>query len=303
VAARLAAFSGAIAAIALPVLAWCVARAGFPAVWRALVEFPLRSYGANTHCEWGHINMMTLWQGSFTFPRLLAWLPIGLAITLPRFLRLVVTRRDEMTARRLAWLVAFAASSAASIRYFPDFIHIAFIAPAFYAIIAENLEAVARWLGRPLGRLLTAGVAVAILATSSMQLTRNRSRLWAEFPITVQTAFGRVQLRSQKELDQYESVRRLVDATPDLELFVYPEFSHLYLMTGARNPTPYTWYASTFAPPDIIPALEARRPPYALLYFDSKPGDPIIAYVRQNYEPLAPDGPLAGAILRRRPDG
>jgi hypothetical protein len=299
-AARLAVLAGSIAAVAAPVLAWCVVRAGFRTVWQALVEFPLHSYGATTHCEWGHVNIMTAWQGSFTFPRVLTWLPLGLVATIPRLARAKFVRRDEATARRLTWPVVFAATSAVSIRYFPDFIHIAFIAPVFYAILAENLEAAAMALGTRLGRVLTAGVVVAVLAVSSVRLELNRARLWTEFPLGVDTAFGRVQLRTAKDLGLYEEVRRLADATPGVELFVYPAFSHLYLMTGARNPTRYSWYASTFGFADILEALDAHRPPYALVMADWKPDDPIVAYVRRAYAPTTPDAPLVGTILRRR---
>jgi len=299
--ARLAAFAGAIAVVAVPVLGTCVARAGFPAVWQALVEFPFKSYGANTHCEWGHVNIMTSWQSSFTFPRVLAWLPAALVVTLVRLASLVWTGHDEAAARRLGWLLVFAVMSIGSIQYFPDFIHIAFIAPVFYAVIAEDLEAGARALGSSAGRLVTAVVTAAVVIGSGVHLVRNATRSWAAFPFGAETAFGAIRFRTDAELKLYEEIRRLTDATPGVELYVYPGFSHLYLMTGARNPTRYTWYASTFEFPDMIADLEARRPPYAVVFFDAGANDPVAAYLRRTYEPMAASDARTATILRRRP--
>jgi hypothetical protein len=300
VGARLAAFGLAVAAVVVPVLAWCVARAGFAVVWEALVVFPFRSYGANTHCPWGHVNVMTAWLASFTFPRVLTWLPAALAITAGRLVHLGVVGRDEATARRLGWLLVFALASMVSILYFPDFIHIAFIAPAFYVAVAENVEAATRLLGAPAGRVASAMVALLAAAGIGGHLARNMERAWAACPWRARTRFGVVQFCTEPELRLYEAVRRLTEATPGVELLVHPAFSHLYLTTGARNPTRYTWYASTFAFPDLLADVETRQPPYAVLFLDASIADPVAAYVRRAYEPIVPGESDTGTVLRRR---
>lgn len=300
-ASRLVLVGGAIAAVVVPVLGWCIARAGFGTVWQALVEFPLKSYGATTHCEWGNVNIMTVWQGSFTFPWLLAWLPVAFVPTLVRLARALV-RREVANARRLAWPVVFAAASALSIRYFPDFIHIAFIAPVFYAALAENIEAAAHTVRPQLAGRVSATVVAVVFGMSAFDLARNEARLWREFPVPVETAFGRIRLRNPSDVELYDEVRHLTDATPGVEVFVYPTLSHLYLMTGATNPTRYSWYASTFGFADLLESIQARRPPYALVLAEWKADDPIIAYVRRNYVPATSGAPFVGMVLRRRPD-
>ena len=117
-----------------------IASAGFANVWRALVVHPLLNYGGTTHCAWGHVNVMTVLQGSFTFPRLLKYLPV---VVVPTVVRLIVGPRNAEK-RRLGLLVVSLASAVASIAYFPDFIHIAFIAPLFLVAASENLEALTR---------------------------------------------------------------------------------------------------------------------------------------------------------------
>ena len=49
-------------------------------------------------------------------------------------------RRATDEVRALALLIVFSLASILSIEYFPDFIHIAFIAPVFFVAAAENLD-------------------------------------------------------------------------------------------------------------------------------------------------------------------
>jgi hypothetical protein len=296
--ARLGALCGAIALVVIPGLALCVARAGFGAVWYAIVEFPLGKYGVKTSplSSWG-LNIAPA-AAQFTFPRLLAWLPIGLVPTLIRLVWLVLARRQEGTARQLAWLVVFAASSVLSIAYFPGFVHIAFIAPVFYVIIAENVD----WATRRFGRfdvLVGAAVTAAMLLLASVHLARNWSRMWELFPVPVDSAFGRVQTAASIDPSLREAVQRLADTTPSREVYVHPPYGSIYLMTGARNPTPHGLYTAEFEKSDIITWLERRRPPYAVILGQGK-GDPVADYLHQMYEPMPADGWLQGKILRRR---
>lgn len=294
-AARLIAYAGAVALIVIPGLAWCVARAGFGAVWYALVEFPLYTYGPTTACHWGATIATPAMQ--FTFPRFLARSPIGLVLTVPRLLWLLVAGRQETRARQLAWLVVFAAASVLSIQYFPDFVHIAFIAPVFYVILAENAEFVARQLGR-IGAVSAVALTVVVLLLSSVHLARNWSRLWTMFPIPVDSEFGRVQ-NAAVDIGVTDTVKRLAQESASREVFVHPPVGSLYLMSGARNPTPHSLYTAGFEQANIITWLEARRPEYAVMLGEAR-NDPIAAYLRRTYEPIPADGFLQGKVLRRR---
>src|SRR6185369_8232144 len=75
-AARLAWLVGGALIIDVPMIVAVILYAGFQHVWRALVIFPLFDYRGSTYCEWGHINIMTHLQGTYTFPRLLKYLPL-----------------------------------------------------------------------------------------------------------------------------------------------------------------------------------------------------------------------------------
>jgi hypothetical protein len=298
--ARLGAFAGAIALIAIPGLAFCIAAAGFDAVWYALIEFPLGKYGV-------HTSPLSTWGANFapatkvfSFPRLLAWLPICLTPTLARICWFVLTGRQEEAARRLAWLLAFAGASVLSIAYFPGVAHIAFIAPIFYVVAAENVEVAAQHLGRP-GSFAAAAATVTILVLSSMHLARNWSRLWELFPISVDGAFGRVQAAAPFDSSLDDLVKRLADSTPSREVYVHPPFGSVYLVTGARNPTRHCLYTAGFEKDDIITSLEARQPPYAVTLVPGPGGDAVNYYLRYMYEPLPADGWLQGHALRRRP--
>ena len=294
-AVRLGVFAGATTLVVVPVLGWCIARAGFAAVWYALVEFPLLKYGPTTSCKWGAtIDISSI---PFTFPRFLAGLPIVLALTLPRLFWLVIAGRDERRARQLVWLIIFAASSVLSITYFPDYVHIAFIAPVFYVLLAENTEFAARQLGR-LGSAIALAATAAVLLLSSVHLSRNWSRLWELFPIGVESNFGRVQF-ANPDPGLTDVVRRLADATSSREVYVHPPVGSLYLMSGARNPTPHSLYTAGFEQVDMIAWLKARRPLYAVRLGEGRV-DPIADYLRATYEPVPAEGWLQGKILRRR---
>jgi hypothetical protein len=297
-AARLGVFAAVIALVAVPVLGWCVARAGFAAVWYALVEFPLFKYRPTASCRWGATFVAAAMP--FTFPRLLAWLPIVFALTLPRLCWLVIAGYEERTARQLVWLVMFAVSSMISIMYFPDFVHIAFIAPVFYVLLAENTEFAARKLRR-LGPAAALAATAVVLLLSSGFLARTWLRLWEQFPIAVDSAFGRVQLASP-EPGLMKAFRRLAEATTSREVYIRPALGSFYLMSGAKNPTPHCLYTASLEQADVITWLEARRPVYAVQLDEGEVG--LVAdYLRRTYEPMTVEPWLQGKILRRRTEG
>src|SRR5262249_23481170 len=164
-----------VVVVVVPMLVALAAGAGFSNVWRALVVHPLLNYGGTTHCPWGDVNVMTALQGTFTFPRVLKYLPVVLVPTVMRLGWLLSRARRTDEVRRLLLLGFFCAAGAGSIAYFPDFIHIAFIAPLFFVAASENLEAALRavtvpgWgraLGSVAGLLLAAGAAARLRAVT-----------------------------------------------------------------------------------------------------------------------------------------
>lgn len=311
---QLVADLGTLAAGALIVVAplgvAMIASAGLEPVWRALVVHPLVNYRATNRCGWGYVNVMTAWNGTFTFPRLLASLPAVLPVSALRLVRGWSRRRDQAEVRRVALLLVYCLAAMASIAYYPDFIHIAFIAPAFFVAVAETGEWAVRRL--PPSRWIRAAglvAAVAFLAGVGGHLGENLRRMRATFTVSRETAFGRVDYPNTNPADValYDRVAEIMREALVRELFVYPILANLYLTVGAENPTPYGFFIAGYSSPDqiqrVVDILEARRVPVVVVLsgFLGK-DDAVMRYVGQHYEPVSRADPIGQAIFRRKPD-
>ena len=292
--------------VVLPLCIHMVAAAGFDNVWRAIVVHPLVTYRSKIRCAWGYINAITAMQGAYTFPRALKYLPVVLLPSLARLAALVVRRRHADEARRLVLLVVFCLFSMLSIAYYPDFIHIAFIAAAFFVAGAENLEWAARRVplpgrvSRPIGWV----AAVALLGACGVRLERDLAHARAGYPYTRQTAFGRVDFASDLEAQLYDRVDELMNEVPSRQLFCYPVMSYLYLMADADNPTRYQFVLAGLDTPEqmqeIVRVLSAKRLPYLVLFpAFVHADDPVIVYARRDYRPMTSLGRVGQAIFRR----
>ena len=309
VVAELACFVAGAALAVVPLVAGAVVTAGFDNVWRALVIHPLFNYRATTHCAWGQLSPILAEQGSYTFPRLLKFLPLILLMSLARLAVSMARRRATDEVRALALLIVFCLASILSIVYYPDFIHIAFIAPIFFIAAAENLEWAARTVPVPAVTLRTSGwiAAAAFLIACGVRLQHNRARSWAAYPFSRLTAFGRVDFAREFEVRLYEQVRDLMRTVPSRQLFCYPILSYLYLMADADNPTRFQYFLPGYSTPEqiqeVIEVLGERKLPYIVAFIGFvRPDDPIVAYLRRDYEPLSEAGDVGQAIFRRKPD-
>jgi len=314
---RLAFLVGGAAVMVIPVMVAVIAAAGADRVWRALVLFPIFNYGAVTHCPWGHVNLLTAGQAKFTFPLVLAYLPLVLPVTFTRALALTVRRRREEEARHLVLLLTFCLTSMLSISYFPDFIHIAFIAPAFFVTIGESVEwlaglalgrspaDVAAATGSRLRRAAAGAVTLGLLAAFGAGLDHNLQRLRATYPIGRSTAFGRVDFPDADEAGLYDTVNTLMRDSGARYLYAYPVAAHLYLMIDVDNPTSYGWFIAPFYDADQVrdamSQLRVDRLPYVLLFAQfTRPDDPVVAWIHQHYDPLPGAGRFAKTIFRRK---
>jgi hypothetical protein len=186
--------------------------------------------------------------------------------------------------------VLFAAATVGALVYYPDFIHLAFAAPVFLAVAVEALErtlrrappvAVLRWLPAACALALTVAVGVHLREVYLVQ--------HADYGISRETAFGRVDFRSVAEADFVELVRVELDDSQTGELFCYPVFTSLYLMTGGRNPTRHVLMFPGYLPTSeyerTIRILEERRVPVVVMadgMIDPQ-SDPMYRYVRSRY--------------------
>jgi hypothetical protein len=293
--------------ILIPLGIVLIASCGIGPLWFALVVFPLFNYRQTIHCPWGEVNLMSLQQSTFTFPLVLKYLPLIFLVMVPRLLYRVWQANGAAEAARLTLLTLYCLTSIASIFYFPDFIHIAFIASAFFISIAESAEwAVARIRIPHWFRLgFAVGATAVVLFAAGQHLQRNLTRSRAAFPISHATAFGRIDFANQEEIQLYEQVMTLLADAPSRDLYVYPILSDLYLTADAHNPTPYGFFSALGHNgleqiQHVLRILAQRPPPYVvvlsgILHVE----DPIIAYIQQQYT-LVWAPPKAPRVIFRR---
>jgi hypothetical protein len=290
--------------IDVPVLTAVVVHSGWQPAWRAMVIFPLFDYRSTTFCEWGHLNIMTYLQSTYTFPRFLKYLPVVLPIPIARLALLMARRQGGDEARRLTLLLTFVLFSIISILYFPDFIHIAFIAAFFFIIIVETLEWIVQRLpAAGATRAVGWATAAVLLAATAYHLNHNRDRLIAANPFMRSTQFGEIAMHDEVNAKIYDRVVALAPQLPDREIYCFPIMSHLYLMAGVQNPTPYGFLLWDYSGPDLINdvvrILSAKRLPYLVVWM-MRDNDPISDYIRREYEPVDPHDPVDKFIYRRK---
>lgn len=308
------AFAAGVGVIVVPVLALFVLLAGFDAVFDALVRFPLESYRKSApHPAWGKVTRLTAAYAAGTFPALLAKLPWLLLAPLALLLgdRRRIDAREH--ARRCLAITVFAAATVASIWYYNDFIHIAFIAPSFFVIAAMG----AQWacdalpLRSTLLPSIRRAVAAAVLSAAALHLAANHRRAWQLTPYVHDTAFGRVAFQTQWEMTLVDELRTRLRGEPAPEIFCYANLAAPYLTTGAKNPTRFQHFAAWAFPAadvaQVVATLQERRVPYIVaLLVALRPGDPIAELIERDYRlvrlPLAPDAKVPALWLYERKD-
>jgi hypothetical protein len=310
--AQLAWLAAGVALIAGTSMLAMIAAAGWRPVFDDLVLYPIREYRGATSARWGAVGPLSRGQAAYTWPALLRFLPLA---GLPAALRLGFALVPALTgdagdrwrgglpnARRLLVLLSFLVTAVLSTLYNPDFIHLAFIAPVAFLVAAEtvewalSLEWIRPGLAARVVGLLALVIAAAVLGR---QIAHNTARRRAAFPVSHQTAFGRVDFGQPWEPLLIDRLRAALDRTPGRELFCYPFASSPYLTADGNNPTPYQHLAPSQSPAwqvaQAVAIVRERRVPYivAAPVFLS-PKDPIAKLLDEGYEyvDLGPaDGP------------
>ena len=291
VATRLIYFAAGVAALVVPVLAGFVLVAGADAVYAALVRFPLENYRTTLHQNWGVVGPMARTNAAYSFPAILRYSPVALALPAVECLVHLAHGRERERVRALTALLVLSGFFALSIMYFPGVIHIAFIAVGFWLCAAVGVEWLLSGL-RPvaIGRLAGALVAVLVSAGLIVHLSRLASVLREQFPVERDTAFGRVAFPSIWQASLAEGARELLAQSASGELFCYI-LAAPYLTTGGRNPTPYQFLKAGISPDrhiqETLSILEERRVPYVIApNLNVKADDPVVQYIGQHYEPM-----------------
>lgn len=299
---RLGAFAVGVAVVWVPLVGFLLWSAGVTALWEQLVLRPLGGYRDVNHAQWGQTGMLQL-MASWTIPWLLSVLPFVLMPTAVRGV-LAFARGDRVGASRLATLLLVSLAALGSIAYYPDFVHLAFVAPLLLVSLTENLEG----FHVTIERVLRVRPARALLAMLSLFAGW---RLWGtlvdhqrRFPISLDTAFGRVHVGAPVVADVVALVRRLLDESGSRLVYVYPFSSDPYLLAGGHNPTRFGFFFpnrfnTRAETAEVIATLESRCVPYVVLGgFLFVPDDPIAEYVKGHYAPIGSD-PASRFVFRR----
>jgi hypothetical protein len=130
---------------------------------------------------------------------------------------------------------------------------------------------------------------LAVLIGLGVQLARNLARAQREYPVSLDTAFGRIDFPNRNEPGFVETTERLMAGREPRELFAYPFYASLYLMTDTKNPTPYQFLFPDYSGPkqveEVIGILERRKVPVVFAFSAFLPkDDALIAYLRQRYD-------------------
>jgi hypothetical protein len=255
------------------------------------VRFPTQNYRASFRTSWGSVSPLSLAYAGDTFPTVLRLLPLALVIPLLRFVADLVRRRAHAHTRQLGALVSTAVFAALSIWYYPDFIHIAFVAIPLLICAALTMQ----WLidAAPLSTSATRGIvrafSVAVATGIAYHLANTMNAKWSRYPYSAETAFGRIDYTARWEPVLMDVVRTRVAATPSHGLFCYPSLAAPYLTTGAKNPTPFQhFHAPVFPARDVarvVTLLDEQRVPYILAVpIALSPDDPIRQEIDRHYK-------------------
>jgi hypothetical protein len=274
--------------VAVPIVAVHAMLAGLNPLWHDLVVHPFTRYHDMNRSTWAGATILSAPFRAYTVMPVLKYLPFAIPAALVELALAWRTPRDRERLETIVVLLVLVSCGAASILYFPDFIHVAFIAPLFFVLVAQ----ISAWLGDRSGvpgRIVSGALAIAVLAALGVKLTRNMAHAHAEFPLSHPTAFGRLAFHDANDVALVEKIRTLSNATASRELFCYPAYAALYLMTDTNNPTPHEilvpGYQDEAEIDRVIATLERRQVPlvYVVRALVAE-HDPVLAYVQQRYE-------------------
>ena len=297
-------------AVALPILGYCMWRASPEKMFAAVYTFVTKNYAGRIAgaVRWGgtwwighHLESVSWAWAAKAFPLLLG---VETVVLLGGWL---VTRR--MSVAR-ATLLVLAVAMCASILYFPDLVHIAFIAP-FPLIVAAALLHELRTARVPrVGTLMrtVGGIALAVGFVGALHRGASNLFFYRQLhPVRYATAFGT--LAGATETQQvYEGLRDAMQIVPTERrtLFSYPSDASLYLTVPARNPTPFSLLLRSYDAEQyqqVVDAIERRQIDFvAILAAFVRPDDPVVKAAQDNYVERAKIGSWGLYRVYARPD-
>jgi len=249
------------------ILGYSVWRAALGPVVYATLGFVLENYYAAIHgaavagpvpwagvCAFCDQFLPYTWQPMLrVFPALLLVEAMALGWALRRR-----SGRVEIV-RMCCWGLAVAMS--VSILYYPDFIHVAFIAP-FVLLVAARLAHALRslrvWERRPLAAAVPRLVLIIVVLATMAKGWANLAYAWSQAPEQFESAMGPLR-GDAEERHLLEAVQQVLSQRPanQRSLFSYPADAWLYLAAPADNPTAFALLLPGYNTPEQFRAARA----------------------------------------------
>jgi hypothetical protein len=222
----------------------------------------------------------------------LRWAPAGLVLEAIALLRTAVAGRFAHAERVRSCLALLALLASVSVRYFPDYVHVAYVMPFLlipWARVLHGLRRLPRLSAGP-GRLVPIGIMVALVALLIPESVGNLVRAWRATPRRIETAFGTID-GDEDTARLVAVVRAAVDRDPPGErlLVALPGDAWLYVVSGARNATRYSLLLRDYnSPAQIAEAIAdvRRRAPGTLVVNTvlAPEDDPVRRALEPEYE-------------------
>ncbi|HJQ84540.1 MAG TPA: hypothetical protein VKA21_10715, partial [Candidatus Binatia bacterium] len=291
-----AAAGGLVAALA--VVGPAIARTSVREFLDATILFVLKGYAPSNsgRLPWAGVPRISA-GGYQTWLPVMRSLPVFLAVEAVVLAWTLRRRRGRPELERLC-LLLLAIVAALGVAYFPDYIHVAFVAP-FFLIVAARVVHCARTAPLARRRVLRAVPRLAFaacLVALALKGTSNLRLAWHYNGNRYESAIGPLD-GGPNQGALVERVRELVppDATGRRVIFVYPSEPWLYLALPADNPTPYgilfRGYNSDAQYARVFEVMEHRPVDYAVVCGALlRRDDPVVLYLKERYDHIGSGG-------------
>jgi hypothetical protein len=207
-------------------------------------------------------------------------------------------------------VLLLALSAAASIAYFPDIVHVAFVMPFALIVLSGMIHRVRTAFlpsERPVTRFVAHAGLAAVLVIVLVKGWVNFNLAWQNNPVLYDNAFGRVAARDLQR-DTIRDLREFlhVDGAAPPRIFAFPTDAWIYLALPADNPTAFSLLRPVYNTPEQIQQAidQVDRDPNAMILLNvlfAKPGDPFVDYLNAHWHDVGGIGPgiILGAPLYR----
>lgn len=287
------------AAVCLPILGYALWRSSLAEMLYATCTWVLINY-RNYNVGKVHWSEHSFWHVQYTYLWLFDAIPILLGIEGVRLLWAIL-RHGLRSQRVPTALLLLAFSGVAAITYYPEFIHVAYVAPFALVVVAGMVYRVRSAFGfieTPAAQWIVGlGWAVA-LALVLAKAESNVRLAWRENPVLYESAFGRLAGAEWEPRLLHDLRQQLaVDGAAPPRLFIYPAPAFLYLALPADNPTPFDLLLPVLNTPEQIQMAIQRleHDPQALVLLNSlvnaTPDDPFVAWLSARWRDVGVVGP------------